>query len=42
MNKLENQFIAGTFELEAIHAVSGEPIQVTDGRFDIKWNEQKH
>ena len=42
MKKLDNQVIAGTFEFEAIPAKSGEPIQVTDGRFDIRWNEQKH
>jgi hypothetical protein len=34
--RLDNQVIAGTFEFEAIHAESGEIIQVTDGRFDIK------
>lgn len=34
--RMDNQVIAGTFEFEAIHAESGETIQVTDGRFDIK------
>lgn len=42
MKKLDNQVIAGNFKFDAIHAKSGEPIKVTDGRFDIKWNEQKH
>jgi hypothetical protein len=41
-NRVQVAAIAGTFELEAIHEVSGDPIKVTDGRFDIKWNEQKH
>jgi len=34
--RLDSQVIAGTFEFDAIHAESGETIQVTDGRFDIK------
>jgi len=36
--RLDDQVLAGTFEFDAIHAESGETIQFTDGRFDIKWN----
>ena len=36
ISRMDDQVLAGTFEFKAIHEESGETIQVTDGRFDIK------